>query len=199
MVQDIFKVRADSFGETMIGGSGTVSFKLPEYQRPYDWEKSNVQRLLHDCLNGLKGAASDSQLHHYTFLGTIILTPDESRELTFDGNSLSLVAGQQRLTTLLLVSCALFAAIRNHMDDVTKVSDPDVMEWLEQEAEEQSNRLYGCTTGSKQSLSFTTPFPRMVRAEDKRAHHQGHSQYQSAIADFLNQFGQYCRESASDF
>ena len=30
MVEDIFKARADSFGETMIGGSGTISFKLPE-------------------------------------------------------------------------------------------------------------------------------------------------------------------------
>ena len=74
MVQDIFKARADSFEETMIGGSGTVSFKLPDYQRPYDWDKRNVERLLQDCLNGLKGAASDSPGHPYTFLGTIILT-----------------------------------------------------------------------------------------------------------------------------
>ena len=183
----------------MIGGSGTVSFKLPEYQRPYDWDKTNVQRLLHDCMNGLKGAASDSQLHHYTFLGTIILTSDESRESTFDGNSLSIVDGQQRLTTLLLLSCALFAAIRSHIDDIAKVSDPQVTKWLWQEAEEQSNRLYGCTTGRKQSLSPTTPFPRMVRVEDKRGHVEGHSQYQSTIADFLNQFGQYCAEQTSDF
>ena len=199
MVQDIFKARADSFGETMIGGSGTVSFKLPEYQRPYDWDKTNVQRLLHDCLNGLKGAASDSHLHHYTFLGTIILTSDESRESTFDGNSISIVDGQQHLTTLLLLSCALFAAIRSHIDDVAKVSDPQVTEWLRQEAEEQSNRLYGCATGRKQSLSPTTPFPRMVRVEDKRGHLEGHSHYQSTIADVLNQFGQYCTEQTSDF
>ncbi len=198
-VQDIFKARADSFGETMIGGSGTVSFKLPEYQRPYDWDRSNVQRLLHDCLNGLKGAASESQLHHYTFLGTIILTSDESKEPTFDGNSLSVVDGQQRLTTLLLLSCALFAAIRSHKDDIANVTDLRVTEWLQQEAEEQSNRLYGCTTGRKQSLSHTTPFPRLVRAEDKRGHLEGHSQYQSTIADFLNQFGQYCREQSSNF
>ena len=199
MVQDIFKARADSFGETMIGGAGMVSLKLPEYQRPYDWDKGNVQRLLHDCLNGLQRAASDSQFNPYTFLGTVILTPDESRETTFDGNSLSIVDGQQRLTTLLLLSCALFAAIRSHKDDVGKVSSPEVKEWLQREAEEQSNRLYACTTGRKESLSPTTPFPRMVRDEDKRGHLEGHSQYQSAIADFLNQFGQYCRVQAGEF
>ena len=199
MVKDIFKARADSFGETMIGGSGTVSFKLPEYQRPYDWDKNNVLRLLHDCLNGLKGAASGSQSHPYTFLGTIILTSDEAREPTFDGNSLSIVDGQQRLTTLLLLSCALFSAIRSHMGDTASVSHSGGRTWLQGEAEEQSNRLYGCTTGRKQSLYTTSPFPRMVRVEDKRGHLDGQSQYQSAIAVFLNQFGQYCRDQSSAF
>ena len=47
-VQDIFKTRADNFGETMIGRA--VSFKIPEYQRPYDWDQNNVQRFLQDCL-----------------------------------------------------------------------------------------------------------------------------------------------------
>ena len=85
-VQDIFKARADNFGETMIGRA--VSFKIPEYQRPYDWDQNNVQRFLQDCLNGLKGVASESTGQHYTFLGTLILTSDESKEPTFDGNSL---------------------------------------------------------------------------------------------------------------
>ena len=135
-VQDIFKASADSFGETMIGRA--VSFKLPEYQRPYDWDQNNVQRFLQDCLSGLKGVATEPSGHHYTFLGTVILTSDESKEPTFDGNSLLVVDGQQRLTTLLLFSCALFQSIRNHNKDIDGVSDTKVREWLRQEAEEQS-------------------------------------------------------------
>ena len=199
MVEDIFKARADSFGETMIGGSGTVSFKLPDYQRPYDWEKRNVERLLQDCLNGLKGAASESPSHPYTFLGTIILASDESREATFDGESLLIVDGQQRLTTLLLLSCALFVAIRNHRHDIAGVSDTKVRKWLDEEADEQLNRLYGCTTGQRQSLSPTSPFPRMVRANDNRGHRQGQSVYRSLIADVLHQFGQYCKSQTNGF
>ena len=199
VVQDIFKARADSFGETMIGGSGTVSFKLPDYQRPYDWDKRNVERLLLDCLNGLKGAASDAPGHPYTFLGTVILAADESREATFDGESLLIVDGQQRLTTLLLLSCALFVAIRNHKHDIAGVSDVKVREWLEEEANEQLNRLYGCTTGQRQSLSPTSPFPRMVRANDNRGHRQGQSEYRSLVADFLYQFGKYCTSQTNDF
>ena len=199
VVQDIFKARADSFGETMIGGSGTVSFKLPEYQRPYDWDKRNVERLLQDCLNGLKGAASESPAHPFTFLGTIILTSDEYRESTFDGDSLLIVDGQQRLTTLLLLSCALFVAIRNHRHDIAAVSDIKVRNWLDEETSEQLNRLYGCTTGQRQSLSPTTPFPRMVRANDIRGHRQGQSEYRSLVADFLYQFGNYCTSETNDF
>ena len=199
VVQDIFKARADSFGETMIGGSGTVSFKLPDYQRPYDWDKRNVERLLQDCLNGLKGTASESPGHPFTFLGTIILTSDEYRESTFDGDSLLIVDGQQRLTTLLLLSCALFVAIRNHSHDIAGVSDFKVRKWLEEEIGEQLNRLYGCTTGQRQSLSPTTPFPRMVRANDNRGHRQGQSEYRSLVADFLYQFGNYCTGQANDF
>ena len=85
-VQDIFKASAESFGETMMRKSGTVSFKLPEYQRPYDWDRSNVRRLLQDCLGGLKRFASDSNAddHGYTFLVSIILTTDEDKESVFD-------------------------------------------------------------------------------------------------------------------
>ena len=196
-VQDIFKASADSFGETMIGRA--VSFKLPEYQRPYDWDQNNVQRFLQDCLSGLKGVATESSGHHYTFLGTVILTSDESKEPTFDGNSLLVVDGQQRLTTLLLFSCALFQSIRNHNKDIDGVSDTKVREWLRQEAEEQSTRLYGCTNGQRQGLIPTTPFPRMVRHNDTRGHQQGQSEYQSEIASFLRQFGQYCTQPDTDF
>ena len=183
----------------MIGGSGTVSFKLPDYQRPYDWDKRNVERLLQDCLNGLKGAASDSPGHPYTFLGTIILTSDESREATFDGDSLLVVDGQQRLTTLLLLSCALFVAIRNHRHDIAELSDFNVRRWIEEEVAEQLNRLYGCTTGQRQSLSPTTPFPRMVRVNDNRGHREGQSEYHSLVAVFLSQFGEYCTSQENDF
>ena len=183
----------------MISGSGLVSLKLPEYQRPYDWDRNNVLRLLLDCLNGLKGAASESLGHRYTFLGTVIFAPDEFREPTFAGESLSIVDGQQRLTTLLLLSCALFVVIRNHRGDIANASDPKVKEWLEQEVSEQSIRLYGCTTGQRHSLSPTTPFPRMVRTQDIRGHLLGQSKYESAISGFLNQFGQYCTNQVSDF
>ena len=199
IVQDIFKASAHSFAGLMTGRSGTVSFKLPQYQRPYDWDTNNIQRLLQDCLKGLKGAIDNSTIHQYTFLGTVILTSDESKEASFSGESLAIIDGQQRLTTLLLVSCALVKALRRHADDITQVSDSTVRNWLEQETREQKNRLYLCTTGQTQGIEPTTPFPRMVRVDDTRGHRSGQSQYSSRIAHLLDEFSQYCRQQTEDF
>ena len=198
-VGDIFKARAESFGETMTGGSSVVSYRIPEYQRAYDWSKDNVRRLLSDCLNGLKGAADPSNQHPYTFLGTIILAPDESKEQTFDGQSLSVVDGQQRMTTLLLLSCALFESLRFHKSDINDISDDGTKRWLEDEHLEQSQRLFRCTTGRILAMSLTDPFPRMVRTEDVRGHSFKDTQYKSVIADFFMQFSEFCLSQKNDF
>ena len=105
-VSDLFKASADSFCDTMTSNSGIVGFRVPEYQRTYDWNKDNIKRLLEDCLNGFYYLSSPNNKESYTFLGTLILVSEKS-EPSFDGTSLSIVDGQQRLTTLILLCCAL--------------------------------------------------------------------------------------------
>ena len=198
-VNDMFKASAGGFGDTMTGRTGTVSFKLPQYQRPYDWGTPNVDRLLQDCLNGLQRAASKKAGDPYVFLGTIILTSDETKEPNFSGESLVVVDGQQRITTLLLLSCALFATLRSHLEDITSVANDTARKWLEQETNEQMERLYRCAIGQTQGLTATTPFPRMVRFNDRRGHQQDHANYHSAVAVFLDEFGGYCRNKDGEF
>ena len=199
-VSNIFNARAESYGDTMTGRSGIVSYKIPDYQRPYDWDKDNVRRLISDCLNGLRDAASQSPRHPFTFLGTVILTRDDDKEPTFNGESLSIVDGQQRLTTLMLLSSTLFVAIKNNEPDINLVSNSRVKNWLQEEIREQLSRLYRCTTGQLQAITTTDPFPRIVRMEeDVRGHSFRESQYKSMIADFLVQFGDYCQDRRNDF
>ena len=198
-VNDMFKASAGGFGDTMTGRTGTVSFKLPQYQRPFDWGVPNVDRLLQDCLNGLQRAASKTAGDPYVFLGTIILTSDETKEPNFSGESLVVVDGQQRITTLLLLSCALFATLRYHLEDITSVPNDTTRKWLEEEANEQMDRLYRCTIAQTQGMVITTPFPRMVRFNDRRGHQEEHADYHSAVAVFLDQFGRYCRNKDGEF
>lgn len=70
---------------------GIGNLRIPEYQRPYRWDETNVRQLLDDIkysfLSGKK---------HY-LIGSVILH-DNNKDKSFD-----IVDGQQRLTTLLLI------------------------------------------------------------------------------------------------
>ena len=197
-VRDFFQASADNFGDTMFATVGALGFKLPDYQRPYDWNKENLHRLFLDCLNGFYRAA-ESDTEEYTFLGTIILSSDQAREHNFDRQPLLIVDGQQRLTTLLLLTCALFNAIRDHQGDISRLLNSEVAEWLNQECMALRDLLYLCTTGQKHSTSGDTLFPRIVRSGDRIDGSTRISGYQSPIANFLREFEQYCKDPNKTF
>ena len=190
-VNDIFRSTSQSLWETMESHGGKVGFMIPEYQRPYDWDRSNLKRLLEDCLNGFYYLSQDSNQESYTFLGTIILVDENRAEPSFDGSSLEIVDGQQRLTTLTLLSCALLQQIRLSIKDI-EVLNNDTKIWLRQEIESLTEALFQCTSGYLTQRGSHTPFPRVVRERtDNRANTYRGSEYRSNIASFLWDFSQY--------
>ena len=71
-------------------------FRIPVYQRPYAWEREQVEELLDDLQ-----AAMDRNEDEPYFLGSIVL-------IKRDGQPESdVVDGQQRLTTLTMLLCVL--------------------------------------------------------------------------------------------
>jgi hypothetical protein len=76
-----------------------ICYEIPPYQRPYSWEKENVQQLLDDVWEAYD--AGDAEY----FIGSLI-TIEKERDRRYD-----VVDGQQRLTTLNL----LFARLRDHI------------------------------------------------------------------------------------
>jgi hypothetical protein len=78
-----------------------ICYTIPPYQRPYSWEKDNVQQLLDDVWEAYD--AGDSEY----FIGSLI-TIEKTRDRQYD-----VVDGQQRLTTLNLV----FARLRDRIID----------------------------------------------------------------------------------
>ena len=65
------------------------SLAIPNYQRPYRWEKKNVLQLLEDIFDSYNKGKEQYRI------GTIILHEN--------GKKLDIVDGQQRITTLLLI------------------------------------------------------------------------------------------------
>lgn len=77
---------------------------VPDYQREYVWDTSNVEQFLtdiHEALYNLEGKPLDQSEY---FIGSIVVCPEGT-------NLFQLIDGQQRLTTSYLVLCAVRDAI----------------------------------------------------------------------------------------
>ena len=81
-----------------------IRYEIPAYQRPYSWEKGNVEQLLDDVWEAF--AANDEEY----FIGSLITIEREK------GRLYDVVDGQQRLTTLNLI----FARLRDGVDEPAK-------------------------------------------------------------------------------
>ncbi|WP_265501810.1 DUF262 domain-containing protein [Paracoccus beibuensis] len=81
-----------------------IRYEIPAYQRPYSWEKGNVEQLLDDVWEAY--VANDEEY----FIGSLITIEREK------GRLYDVVDGQQRLTTLNLI----FSRLRDTVDEPAK-------------------------------------------------------------------------------
>ncbi len=88
---------------------GTKQYRVPLYQRPYSWEKSQVQRLWDDIERLALERAENSSAGH--FMGSLVLSIGKSGPA---GTEFLVVDGQQRLTTLTILLCALRDYVEKH-------------------------------------------------------------------------------------
>ncbi|WP_314244722.1 DUF262 domain-containing HNH endonuclease family protein [Empedobacter tilapiae] len=90
----------------------TKWFRIPEYQRPYVWDKEQVVELLEDVME-----ARNSNPDTEYFLGSMVLKKNEKEEGNTKYLEYDLLDGQQRLTTLFLIT----AVIRDLTDNPTLI------------------------------------------------------------------------------
>lgn len=86
---------------------GTKQYQVPLYQRTYSWSRTQFQRLWEDVIKLAEDRADDSSATH--FIGSLVLAPSPANGPTGIQEFL-VVDGQQRLTTLSILLCA----IRDH-------------------------------------------------------------------------------------
>lgn len=94
--------------ETTLGKllQGQCQYLVPLYQRPYSWDRSNLRQLWADVMSVV--AAGPSATH---FMGSLVLAPSPST--TPAGVAIWLVVdGQQRLTALSVLLCAMRDHVR---------------------------------------------------------------------------------------
>ncbi len=178
-------------------------FQVPDYQRPYAWEKQHAEQLFDDLFNSVR----DSEY----FLGNIIL-----RESKKQGNTTfyELIDGQQRLTTLQILLACMRDAVNesafkttlqdkifqpaNPVDGIPakvrlEVKDPEFFLKLIQES--------GSTKTFEPDNKLTDPQRRMVAARDlfkAKLETCKETEIQSLIS-FVNQYCVMMYLSTKDF
>ena len=200
--ETLFEAKAESLAATMGSHAAMVGFMIPDYQRTYDWKRENIERLLEDCLTGFDNCwRSNGEATSYTFLGTIILVNGRlSKERSFDGTSLTVVDGQQRLTTLSILCCVLVEALVHHQHDADDSLKAATRQWLKEEVGFHIVALFDCVVGQLRERGTNHPFPRIVRQRaDTRASNPREAEYRSVMARFLQDFATFFVKDATKF
>lgn len=104
---------------TVLQHGGDVHYVLPLFQREYTWEEPQWQTLLDDLFSIYQEAGDGRQIEH--FMGSLVVISDGFR------NGLvpvfRLVDGQQRLTTISLMLCALGRLTRETHPNLASMID----------------------------------------------------------------------------
>lgn len=200
---DIFKADDSSVWGTFNAHSGSAGFIIPVYQRQYDWKQDDIERLFESIVNGFSGLKQEPQ--SLTFLGTLILVKESNTKSKFDGTSLAIVDGQQRLTSLSLIIGQLQAKIwplLNTFKNDTNQTTKESREWLDKETIKLLNVLFCLNLGNTPSIrsnDFYTHYPRIIRDSDYRAVGSMNSTYESNISKYLISIGKTIYEEQYNF
>jgi uncharacterized protein DUF262/uncharacterized protein DUF1524 len=190
--KEIFEAQSRSLQE-LLSDNG-LGLYLPPYQRPYGWGKDKVEKLLDDTLHGLKnlGETADS----FTFLGTVITIHDVKHmtvqpivKTEVPSKVLTVIDGQQRLSSLLLLLVSLHNLIRQGSWKVFKgkepVPDDSVRTHLYSETVSILQTL-GTAFYERKNFGDAPIYPRLIRAfDDQWARTEKHKKYESPIAHLV--------------
>ncbi len=82
-------------------------YKIPYYQRPYEWDNEHIFKLIDDFDKNKKMSENGEDLEY--FAGAVVFVNSE-------GTELEIVDGQQRITTMFLLNCLRFILMRERMN-----------------------------------------------------------------------------------
>ena len=172
-----------------------VGYYIPPYQREYNWNKGNIDRLFEDVVHGLQSLVRKED--SITFLGTLIVidraTLPKADKAQLPSNVRLVIDGQQRLTTILLINVNLHDEIRRRR--VKLKVEEEAFKWLNHKAIEAEKRLQktfelDMDWGDEEYQWY----PRIIRAyEDHWSRSEVEAKYESPIAAFVHGYLKHIR------
>ncbi|RSU55600.1 DUF262 domain-containing protein [Sphingomonas koreensis] len=186
-INNIFDAEPKSLAEFL--GSNDQGCFIPSYQRAYNWHDAEVDRLFEDTITGLNRLPDAPA--SLRFLGTIITVTDKSllgvaepMDQQLPETVMTLIDGQQRLSTLVIVNILLHDAIRQLRGQLTAEELGDGFEQV------VTDYLYDLVKTfqfvGRPSDTIHQNYPRIIRARvDQWARHQDNARYESPIARLI--------------
>ncbi|WP_212827428.1 DUF262 domain-containing HNH endonuclease family protein [Catellatospora sp. TT07R-123] len=172
---------------------------IPPYQRAYSWEQTKVRRLFEDIAHGL------TQLTQFEdsicFLGTVIALRDLSyvtvepiHRSQVPPKVMTIIDGQQRLTTVLILATILHEEIRLRSE---QIQADQTARWLYNQALDIVGRL---APTFEEDMRYGDNnfryYPRMIRSyHDAWSRMTGEARYESPIGFYLHSYGAHARSS----
>jgi hypothetical protein len=193
--KEIFEATSKSVKE-LLSETG-LGLYIPPYQRPYGWDAGKVTKMLDDALHGF-GMLSRTD-ESFTFLGTIIAIHDIKYTTVqpivreeVPAKVLTVIDGQQRLSTLLMITICLHNQIRLRHWKVLKgrspTSDEAELFWLHGQTLSMLKDLR-TTFVETQAYGDSPLYPRMIRAfDDQWSRKTALAKYVSPLANLIHQY-----------
>ncbi len=187
--KEIFEANSRNVRELL--SENGLGLYIPPYQRPYGWDKEKVSKLVEDTLHGYSELLDHDD--SFTFLGTVITIHDINFTTVqpavrpdLPGKVLTVIDGQQRLTTLLVFCIALHNQIALSHAKAFKGKTPATMsspeQWLDGQARSIIDKLEH-TFLERQPYGDAPLYPRMIRSfHDQWSRSKASAQYRSPIA-----------------
>jgi len=115
------EIKAEIMSIKKILGDDEKFYQIPDYQRPYSWDKENVSDLISDLFNAYKLSKDENY-----FCGSLVLVKND-KDKRFD-----IIDGQQRTTTFTILACVIrdlfFGDLNNKAKDYISQSIQDKYE-----------------------------------------------------------------------
>lgn len=181
-IENVFRAASRTIFDVLNEAGGC---QIPAYQRPYSWDASNVHRLLEDATLGLGNLGEDADA--VRFLGSIIAINEPApRPAGWPRVLLSIIDGQQRLCTILVLNIIIHSKLRSLVRSLED-SESAVVDTIREEATsflDELSKTYEFEY--RREGSVYRFYPRIIRAiDDNWSRDEAQARYVSPIAHLI--------------
>ena len=125
-------------------------YQIPDYQRPYAWDKDNLSDLIDDLFNAYQNNKEEKY-----FCGSLVLVKNEQR---YD-----IIDGQQRITTFIILSCVF----RDFYPDSLQHKAKDYVDVAIQDRYDDTKRKLTLLTDENYQNTFEQEVLKKIELDEK--------------------------------